>query len=557
MRSRLLLRYSAVMALLAAASAFGQAPSAAPIPHLIPHLEKRGQATQLIVDGRPFLMLGGELRNNSATSLKYMQPIWPKLVADHLNTVLAGVSWAQLEPAEGNFDFSTVDGLIRSARAHHLHLVLLWFGSWKNSWSSYAPDWVKRDFTRFPRVEMRDGSGTERLSPFSQANCEADAHAFAALMQNIREVDGQAHTVLMIQVENEVGVIPDARDHSPAANAAYRGPVPQRLMDDLQKHRAALRPYLLARWQAAGFRTSGTWEQVFGPGPETEDLFMAWHYARYIEKVAAAGKAEYPLPMYVNAALIVPGFTAGQYNSGGPLSHSLDIWRAAAPDLNLLAPDIYFNFEKWTAKYGVPGNPLFIPEAVSGDQGAAVAFFAFGDRHAIGFSPFSIDRMPKPAAAALAHAYHILSQLSPMILQAQTNGTVAAAMLEPVNRSLRVRLGDYTLNISRAAGFRPPVPAPAPSSPYAPSAPVPHAIFIRIAPDQFYIAGSDLKITFTPDTPGPPLAGLGTVEEGSFVDGRWVAGRMLAGDATGEGNALYLRTGPAQGILRVTVYRYK
>ncbi len=523
----------------------------------LPHLERRGKATQLIVDGKPFLVLAGELRNNSATSLEYMKPIWSRLAADHLNTVEAGVSWAQLEPTEGKFDFSTVDGLIRAARQHNLHLVFLWFGSWKNTWSSYAPDWVKRNFTRFPRVDLRDGSGTERLSPFSQACWEADARAFRALMRNIREADGQQHTVLMIQVENEVGVIPDARDHSPVANAAYTGPVPPKLMDYLKKHRATIQPELLARWQAAGFRTSGTWEQVFGPGPETEDFFMAWYYARYINRVVAAGKAEYPLPMYVNAALIVPGFVAGQFNSGGPLSHSMDIWRAGAPDLSFLAPDIYFNFQKWTARYDVPGNPLYIPEAVSGDQGAAEAFFAFGQHNAIGFAPFSIDRMPDAAGAKLAHAYDILSQLSPMILQAQTNGTIAAAMLEQMNRSLRVRLGGYTLNISRAEGFRPRPPAPTAGSLYAPSALVPHAIFINTAPDEFYIAGSDLKVTFTPDTPGPPIAGLGAVEEGSFVQGRWVAGRMLAGDATGEGNALYLRSGREQKILRVTVYRYR
>jgi Domain of unknown function (DUF5597) len=199
----------------------------------------------------------------------------------------------------------------------------------------------------------------------------------------------------------------------------------------------------------------------------------------------------------------------------------------------------------------------FIPEAVAGDRGAAEAFYAFGNHNAIGFSPFSIDRMPGEAEAALRHGYEILSQLSPMILKAQTNGTIAAPMLEPANRSLRLRLGDYTLDISRAEGFRPPAPAPTAGSIDAPTAPVPHAIFINTAPGEYYVAGSDLKITFTPETPGPPIAGLGTVEEGSFVDGRWVAGRMLAGDATGEGNALYLRSGTEQKILHVTVYRYR
>jgi len=186
-----------------------------------PHLERRGSVTQLIVDGKPFLALGGELYNNSATSLEFMKPVWPRLKAMRLNTVLVPISWALLEPVEGQFDYSLPDGLIREARAQGLRLVLLWFGSWKNTWSSYAPDWVKRDFGRFPRVQLRNGSGTERLSPFSDANRDADARAFAALMRRIREIDGSDHTVIMIQVENEVGVIPDARDHSAAADAAY------------------------------------------------------------------------------------------------------------------------------------------------------------------------------------------------------------------------------------------------------------------------------------------------------------------------------------------------
>src|ERR1022692_2974476 len=190
-----------------------------------PHLETRGGTTQLIVDGKPFLALAGELLNNSASSPEYMKPVWPRLAALHLNTVLVPVSWAQLEPADGKFDYSLVDGLIRDARAQNLRLVFLWFGSWKNAWASYAPDWVKRDFERFSRVRLGNGSGTERLSPLSEANRNADARAFAALMRRIREVDSDAHTVIMMQVENEVGVIPDARDHSPAANAAYDRPV--------------------------------------------------------------------------------------------------------------------------------------------------------------------------------------------------------------------------------------------------------------------------------------------------------------------------------------------
>ncbi len=469
-----------------------------------------------------------------------MKPIWPRLKAMHLNTVLVPVSWALLEPAEGKFDYTLVDGLIQAARAQDLRLVLLWFGSWKNTWSSYAPDWVKRDFERFPRVELRNGSGTERLSPFSAANRNADARAFSALMRRIREVDSGAHTVIMVQVENEVGVIPDARDHSPAADAAYAQQVPNELMSYLQRHRDTLNPELRARWQATGFRVSGNWEAVFGSGLETEDLFMAWQYARYIGKVAEAGKAEYNLPMYANAALIRPSYAPGQYNSGGPLPHSMDIWKAGAPQLDFLAPDIYFEFKKWCAAYDRSGNPLFIPEAIGGDQGAANIFYAVGQHNAFGFSPFGIDTPEASASETqLARSYDILSQLTPLILENQPKDRVAGVLLEALTPSQKIRLGNYTLTVSGTGAH------------------TPHGIFIAAAPDEFYMAGSGLSITFSPDTPGPPIAGLATVEEGRFQDGRWLRGRTLAGDDTGQGNSIGLHGNRDPGILRVTLYRYR
>jgi len=511
---------------------------AAAQPSVIPHMEKRGSATQLIVDGKPFLALAGELYNNSATSLEYMQPVWPRLAAMHLNTVLAGVSWALLEPSEGKFDYTLIDGLIRDARAHNLHLVFLWFGSWKNTWSSYAPDWVKRDFERFPRTQLRNGSASERLSPFSDGARDADARAFAALLRRIREVD-QAHTVLLVQVENEVGSIPDARDYSPAANSAYSKPVPRELMDYLEKHKDTLDSDLRARWQAAGFKTSGNWEAVFGPGLETDDLFMAWHYARYIGKVAEAGKAQYNIPLFANAALIRPSYAPGQYNSGGPLPHSLDIWRAGAPQLDFLAPDIYFEFKKWSDRYDRPDNALFIPEATGGPEAAANVFYAIGQHRAFGFSPFAIDGPAEPETA-LSRSYDVLSQLAPLILENQAKSRVAGAVLEELTPSQKLRVGDYTLNLTRRAA--------------RPNNPSPHGIFIASGTDEFYMAGADLNVTFTAETAGPPQVGLATVEEGRFESGRWVRGRTLAGDDTGQGNNISLDAAP---ILRVTLYRYR
>ena len=527
------------------------------------HLEKRGDATQLIVDGKPFLVLGGELHNSSSSSIEYMKPVWPRLSAMHLNTVLLPVAWETIEPEEGRFDFRCVDGLLEGARENNLKLVVLWFGAWKNTYSSYAPAWVKNNTERFPRVQTSDGRGTERLSPFSTAVRDADARAFAKLMRHLREADGDKRTVIMVQVENEVGVIPESRDHSPVANASFAGAVPLALMSFLEKHRAALDPELRAAWEAAGGRTQGTWQEVFGKTSMTDDHFMAWHYATYIEHVTAAGKAEYPLPMFANAALIRPNYEPGQYNSGGPLPHSMDVWHAGAPSLDLLSPDIYFNeFAYWAGKYARPDNPLFIPEAQGGSPGAGNALYAFGHLSAIGFSPFGIDdqfNAPLDLAgianpserldnSAIGHVYSVLSELAPMILEKQGAGGITAALIEgEAQRSARLSLGDYIATMARAGGA---------SGTGARLA----AMFIQTGLNEFIVTGSgDAQITFSTDKPGPPIVGIESIDEEFFQDGAWSPGRRLNGDENSQGQALKLyATDLAQGkIYRVRLYRYR
>ena len=279
----------------------------------LPHLAQRHGATQLIVDGQPFLMRAGELENSSASSLPYLETLWPKFEAMHFNSLIAPVYWNLIEPQQGQFDFSTVDGLIEGARAHDMRLVLLWFGSWKNSMSSYVPAWVKRDSRRYPRARRSDGRPMEILSALDQPNLQADSAAFVALMKHLKQIDGERHTVVMVQVENEVGMIPEARDHGPLADAAFHAPVPTALTDYLSKHKESLAPALKAAWRAHGLKTGANWEDTFGAGEQTDELFTAWTEGRYTGDVAAVGKAVYPLPMYVNAALIRPGKRPGEY----------------------------------------------------------------------------------------------------------------------------------------------------------------------------------------------------------------------------------------------------
>jgi beta-galactosidase GanA len=253
-------------------------------PSSLPHLRKQGAATQLIVDGRPFLVLGGELGNSSSSSIEYMRPIWPKLAALNLNTVLVPVYWELVEPEEGKFDFTLVDSLIQEARKHGLRLAPLWFASWKNSMSCYAPAWVKTNQQRFPRSEDKAGAGMEILSPFSKENLDADARAFAAFMRHLREVDSRDHTVILVQVENEIGMIPDSRDRSAIANKLFNQPVPPELMSYLEQYRDTLTPELRAAWAATKFKSRGTWEEAFGPGVVADEIFIAWHFARYTNR---------------------------------------------------------------------------------------------------------------------------------------------------------------------------------------------------------------------------------------------------------------------------------
>jgi Domain of unknown function (DUF5597)/Glycosyl hydrolases family 35 len=528
----------------------------------LPHLEKHGSATQLIVDGKPFLVLGGELHNSSSSSVEYMKPVWPRLAAMHLNTVLLPVAWETIEPEEGRFDFTSVDGLLKGARDNNLKLVVLWFGAWKNTYSSYVPAWVKTDTERFPRVQTSDGRGTERLSPFSTAVRDADARAFAKLMRHLRDADGDTHTILMVQVENEVGVIPESRDHSAVANAAFAAAVPSTLTSYLEKHRTTLNPEFRAAWEAAGGKTTGTWQEVFGKGSLTDDLFMAWHYATYIEHITAAGKAEYHLPMFANAALIRPNYEPGQYNSGGPLPHSIDVWHAGAPSLDLLSPDIYFNeFAQWAGRYGRPDNPLFIPEAQGGSAGAANALYAFGHLSAIGFSPFGVDDQGNapldlvgitnptehPDSSAISDAYTVLARLTPMILEKQQTGSLTAALMEDAaQRSARLSIGDYTATMTRAGSA---------SSAGARVG----AMFLQTSPNEFLVIGSgDAQIIFSTDKPGSPIVGIESIDEMFFENGTWVSRRRLNGDENSQGQALRLyATDLAQGkIYRVRLYRY-
>jgi hypothetical protein len=514
----------------------------------IPHLVKQGTATQLIVHDKPFLILGGELGNSSASDLKYMSPVWSKLKAMHLNTILMPVYWELLEPQEGVFDFALIDELIASARKNDLKIVVLWFGSWKNSMSCYAPYWVKSNQNRFPRSRTKSGQAVEILTPFSEENRNADAKAFIKFMKHLRTIDRKQNTVVMIQVENEIGMIPEARDYCAEAEKAFTQEVPSTLMTYLQKFKNSLSAELLQAWDSAGMKASGTWEEVFGKGLQTDEIFMAWHFAQYTNYVAEAGKKEYPLPMYVNAALIPTGYKPGQYPSAGPLPHLMDIWRAGAAHIDFLALDVYFkNFAEWLSKYDRAGNPIFIPE-VDHRQSVTNAFYALAQHNSMGYSPFSIENAAHTEGNQFNKGYTVLHQLAPIILGHQGKGTMAGILLDSAEQTARITLGKYTFIVKHEYTW-----------PYAPrvegETPRFGGMIIMVAEDEFYVAGSGVVITFQSASDDGMTAGIASIDEGAFVKGKWIAGRRMNGDEDHQGRHLHL-PGSEYGIQKVKLYKY-
>ena len=510
-----------------------------------PYLRKQGHTTQLIVDGQPFLVLGGELHNSSSSHLEYMRPIWERLLALNLNTVLAPVSWELIEPEEGIFDFSLVDGLIQEARRHNLRLIFLWFGSWKNGMSSYVPLWVKQDYSRFPRVKLQHGQAVEVLSTLIEANWQADASAFAALMRHIRVVDENDHTVIMMQVENEVGVLGDSRDRCEAAQHAFAAPVPSTLLEQLQQHRQELSPELQHCWESNGLRASGNWQEVFGSSVQSDEIFMAWHYARYVDHVAAAGKAEYDIPMFVNAWLNRPQQQPGDWPSGGPLPHSFDLWLAGCPHIDLLSPDIYLdNFQEWCQQYTRRGNLLFIPEMRRTEECAQNFFYALGQHEALGTSPFAIDSIENPAESALSKSYSVLRQIAPLVLAHQGQDTMIGFHLDEEHSSIIRELGDYELEITLDQGF-------GMRGKYG------YGLIISSGPHAFTGAGYGFQVSFRPKTSGPALVGIAAVDEGEFSQGKWIVMRRLNGDETNQGQRWRFSFLRPLSIEHCTVYRYE
>ena len=550
-------------------------------PTPLPHLHKQGTATQLIVDGKPFLILGGELGNSSASCFEDIEQIFPKLQRMGLNTVLVPAYWDLIEATEGVFDFSLIDKTIHQARENNLKVIFLWFGAWKNSMSCYAPLWFKQDYKKYPRAYTKAGKPLEIASSFSNNVQQADNRAFGKFMQHIAATDREQATVIMVQIENEIGMLEDARDYSKEANALFNASVPETLTKYLTKNKKTLHPQMLEKWSINGYKTQGTWQEIFGNDLYTDEIFMAWHYANYVEQLAKTARSIHNVPLFVNAAMNSRNRKPGEYPSAGPLAHLIDVWQCGAPGIDLLAPDLYDKgFTDWVAQYHLPNNPLFIPEIRLSDANGVQAAYVIGEHDAIGLCPFSIENGSDVPHAPTVQAYTKLREIMPLLTQNQGKGMMNGLYFD--NESKERILYKDDLKITARHFFTLPWD---PRATDGSSWPEGGGIILRLAKDEYIIAGSGIVVAFektsesqTPDVKelgedgfastggktqkqdrwrGGFRAGIGTVDEIKVnEDGTFTRIRRLNGDQTHQGR--HVRIGVDEfSVLHVKLYEYK
>ena len=490
-----------------------------------PRLVQKDGRYALFVDGHPYLILGGQIHNSSGWPSELPQ-VWDSMAALHANTVEAPVYWEQIEAQQGHFDFSNVDQIIEGTRAHNLHVILLWFGTWKNGNNHYAPQWVKSDTERYPRMIRPDGQPIDVFSANSRNTLEADKAAFVALTRHLKQIDEEMHTILMIQVENESGGIGSVRDFSPESNREFAGSVPADLL-------------------TAAHKQPGTWSQVFGG--DADEVFQAYHQAKYVNEIAAAGKAEFQIPFYINVWISYPPAELPQrqiaipgigYPSGGAVQKLVGLWRALAPSIDLIGPDIYSDdsglYRDVVAAYHRPDNALWIPETGRSDSFAKFFFYALGDG-AIGFSPFGVDQsgwniLGDEPWKAHANNFALIGPMDREIAQLEFDGKLKTSVEERGQATQEIDFGSWQATV--AYGF------PQGDGRRAPGTKDAHgsAVVAQIGPDEFLVTGIDASVTFHLPGKLPWIRSeILSAEQGVYENGVWKPLRLWNGDETDRG----------------------
>lgn len=485
--------------------------SLASVAEEMPHLASKDGRFALMVDGAPFLVLGGQA-NNSSNYPSQLPKVWPAIERMHANTLAMPVAWEQIEPQEGKFDFSFVDTLLKEARDHKIRLDLLWFGTWKNNGPQYVPEWVKLDTKRFPHLISAKGTPLGSMSPLGEETLAADRKAFTALMTHLKQADPQ-HTVILVQVENEAGTYGSVRDYGPAAEKAFKGAVPDALIKGLGKK-------------------PGTWSEVFGE--DADEFFHAWSIASYIEKVAAAGKAAYGLPIYINACLKDPLHPqkASDYESGGPTHNVLPIYKIAAPSVDFIGPDIYNpkypEYSAYLDLYHRPDNAMFVAETGNAPEYARY-FFATLGHQGIGLDPFGIDytkysnyplgalKLDAEDIEPFAMNYALVAPMMRELAQWSFQGKVFGVSEPVAEHSQNVDLGSHKATVSYGLGQFGPTKAPPGNE-----KPAGGVFFVALGQDEFLVAGYHARVEFE--------GSILHIEEGHYDTGKWVFERIWNGD---------------------------
>ena len=510
----------------------------------IPQIREMNGIPTLYVKGEPFMVLAGEIHNSSASSLEFMkEKVWPNLKDMYLNTVLVPLYWELIEPQEGEYQFDLVEGLIRQARQNQMHLIFLWFGLWKNAESMYVPGWMKKDPETYFRVRKVNGESINTISPLCEAAVEKDAAAFSKVMNYISKMDETESTVLMIQVENEIGTLGTGRDYSEKAQKAFNREIPEVLKKAYAKN--------------------GTWKEIFGT--DAEEVFMAYNFSGAVEKITEAGRKEYPIPCYTNCWLKQFPWYPGSYPSGGPVNGMQPVWKLAAPSLFTLAPDIYVPYvADVMEEYSAAGNPLFIPEVRKDAVTSSYCFYAFGQYHAIGYSPFgieelalppeSVDRPPMEVMMALnidpsafditgsrdylARTYELMEQIKPLYLKYRGSAKFHAFLKKSET--------DYgalfsTEKYEICVGY----------APRQPSKPLAAGLIFELSADRFLLIGMQSTFTFRPKEGENRKVDLISLEEGMFHEGVWKTGRILNGD-----EKMSIRLGDMPTCIQAELFKY-
>ncbi|MBV8832031.1 MAG: DUF5597 domain-containing protein [Acidobacteriaceae bacterium] len=507
-----------------------------------PRIIEKDAHYALLVDGKPFLILGGQIHNSSGWPGELPQ-VWTSMETLHANTIEAPIYWEQFEPEPGKFDYTNVDAIVNGARAHKLRVVLLWFGTWKNGNMHYAPTWVKTDTTKYPRVIRPDGEPIDVLSPLSRNTLEADKAAFTALTRHLKQLDSEDHTVLLIQVENESGNIGSVRDFSAEANRRFAEAVPPDLLAATGKH-------------------GGTWTQVFGS--EGDEIFQAYYQAKYINEIAGAGKREFNIPLYMNVWIDYPPAQLPQrqidqpgiaYPSGGAVQKLVGLWRKLAPSIDMIGPDIYSDdshfYRETLDAYRRKDNPLWIPETGRSDSFAKFLFYALGDG-AVGFSPFGVDQsgwniLGNESWTAHARNFALLRPMDREIAQFEFDGKLKTAVEEPGQTAEELDLGNWQATV--AFGFPQPDGRRAPGTKDAHGA----ALIAQLGADEFLVTGVDASINFHLPGKLPWMRSqILSAEQGTYENGVWKPVRLWNGDETDRGLSFY----DQPMIVRVKMQRF-